>query len=156
MMDCYDNFGLDYVKQYPKLLEVEGVSLKPRILYSENKPTDTEYKIRGLHLDTGDKFLIGLWYFKHPDEPDDTGGDLFLLNPETKKHKKIKYKSNCFVIFPNLMTAWHSVTPRKPCKFPRRYVNLLLESTDTTLHNYRRAGLSVDDEFRGKLINYYK
>jgi hypothetical protein len=126
-----------------------------RLLYSENKPTDYEYKIRGLHLDTGDKHLVGLWYFKHPDEVDD-GGDLILMNPLTKQRKVVKYDSNMLVIFPNLPTAWHAVTSRKPSKYPRRYINLILESSEVRLHNYQRTGTSVDDEFRGKLVNYYE
>ena len=144
-----------YFTNYPKLVNSEEFRLDCRILYSENKPSSTGYKIRGWHLDTGDKHLVGLWYFKHPDEEDD-GGDLLLMNPVTKDHKKIKYERNKIIIFPNLPTAWHAVTPRKPSKYPRRYINLLVESPDITLHNYRRMGLSVDDEFRGKFINYYK
>jgi len=152
--DMHTKFIDAYLECYPKLLDKE-FKLECRILYSENTPSDTGYKIRGLHLDSGDKFLVGLWYFKHPDEEDD-GGDLILMNPSTKEFKTVKYESNTLVMFPNTLHAWHATTPRKPSKYPRRYINLLLESPEITLHNYRRTGNSVDDEFRGKLINYYK
>jgi len=79
-----------------------------------------------------------------------------LMNPSTKQTAKIKKSSNKLVLFPITLSSWHAVTPRKPCIYPRRYINLLLESPEITLHNYRRSGNSVDDEFRGKLINYYK
>ena len=144
-----------YLENYPKLLDKE-FRLDFRALYSENKASENSYKIRSWHLDSGDKFLVGLWYFKHPDEEEDCGGDLLLMNPLTKEHKQVKYGSNKFVIFPNIPTAWHAVTPRNPSKYPRRYVNLLIESPELTLHNYRRTAATVDDEFRGKLINYYK
>jgi hypothetical protein len=155
IFNSYEKFLPNIFDCYPKLLQKEGISLSPRILYSENIPSDKGYKIRGLHLDTGDKIVVGLWYFKHPEDID-SGGDLILMNPKTKESKKIEYGSNVFVIFPNVTTAWHMLTPRKPSKYPRRYINLLLESPDTKLHNYQRTGTSVDDEFRGKLVNYYE
>jgi hypothetical protein len=154
VLTCHSKFQEDYFGCYSKLIGME-YKVAIRALYSENKATDYEYKIRGLHLDTGDKHLVGLWYFKHPDD-NDSGGDLILLNPKTKQKKVVEYGSNVFVIFPNLMTAWHAVTPRKPSKYPRRYINLLLESPEVRLHNYQRTGASVDDEFRGKLVNYYE
>jgi hypothetical protein len=144
-----------YLESYPKLLNINEFRLNCRILYSENKPSEEGYKIRGWHLDSGDKFLVGLWYFKHPEEEDD-GGDLLLMNPTTKEFKTVKYEKNMFIIFPNTLNSWHAVSPRKSSKFPRRYINILVESPEITLHNYRRSGTSVDDEFRGKLINYYK
>ena len=153
--NCYENLINSLVHSYPKLTETE-FTLQTRIIYSENIPSENSYKIRGWHLDSGDKFLVGLWYFKHPEEPENSGGDLILMNPKTKKIKVIEYSSNKFVIFANTPVAWHSVTDRKPSKYPRRYINLILESTDTKLHNYQRAGTSVDDEFRGKLVNYYE
>jgi hypothetical protein len=143
------------VKCYTKLTGLEYKALQVRLIYSENEATDYDYKIRGLHLDTGDKHLVGLWYFKHPDDID-SGGDLILINPKTKEKKVVEYGSNVFVIFPNLMTAWHAVTPRKASKYPRRYINLTLESPDVTLHNYQRKAIHVDEEFRGKLVNYYE
>jgi hypothetical protein len=154
VLGCHSKFQQDYFDCYKKMIGIE-YKVAVRLLYSENKATDHDYKIRGLHLDTGDKHLVGLWYFKHPDDTD-SGGDLILLNPKTKEKKVVEYASNVFVIFPNLMTAWHAVTPRKSSKYPRRYINLLLESSDVKLHNYQRTGTSVDDEFRGKLINYYE
>jgi hypothetical protein len=154
MLDSYGKFVDDVMLCYPKLYGKE-YDLTSRILYSENIASETPYKIRGLHLDSGDKCLVGLWYFKHPEDTS-SGGDLLLMNPKTKQCKRIEYGSNVFVLFPNLTTAWHAVTPRQPSKYPRRYINLLLESKQVTLHNYRRSGTSVDDEFRGKLVNYYK
>jgi hypothetical protein len=152
---CYENLINPLVYCYPKLTEQE-FALQTRIIYSENLPSDELYKIRGWHLDTGDKFLVGLWYFKHPDEPEECGGDLLIMNPKTKEMKVVGYGSNKFIIFPNTVEAWHAVTSRKPSKYPRRYINLLLESRDNTfLHNYKRSGTSVDDEFRGKLVNNF-
>lgn len=152
---CNEYSATELIKHYPKLIKT-GAELKTRILCSENISSDYPYKIRGWHLDSGDKFIVGLWYFKHPDEEEDCGGDLLLMNPSTKDFKLVKYEANTLVIFPNTPNAWHAITPRKPSKYPRRYVNLLLESPEITLHNYRRNGTSVDDEFRGKLINYQK
>lgn len=150
---CFEQFSLDIINHYPKLKDHES-DLKSRILYSENKTSDDDYKIRGWHLDTGDKLLVGLWYFKHPNE-ENCGGDLLLMNPSTKEIKKFDYGTNQLIVFPNLTTSWHAITPRKPSIYPRRYINLLLESTNTKLHNYQRTGNSFDGEFRGKLINYY-
>jgi len=154
MLDTYGKFVDDVMLCYPKLYGKE-YDLTSRILYSENSASETPYKIRGWHLDSGDKCLVGLWYFKHPEDVA-SGGDLLLMNPKTKESKRIQYDSNVFVVFPNLTTAWHAITPRKPSKYPRRYINLLLESKEIVLHNYRRFGTSVDDEFRGTLVNYYK
>lgn len=151
---CHQQFANDYIECYPKLIDTPDFDVNPRVLYSENMASEEGYKIRGLHLDTGDKHLVGLWYFKHPDERDD-GGDLILMNPITKEHKLVKYESNVLVIFPNVMTSWHAVTPRKPSKYPRRYINLLLESSQVKLHNYQRTGTTVDSEFRGKLVSDY-
>jgi hypothetical protein len=153
LLETYKICVPEIVKCYPKIVEKE-IQLKSRILYSENKADDNGYKIRGWHLDTGEKILVGLWYFKHPDE-EDCGGDLMIMNPKTKETKTIPYASNQLILFPNTMSAWHAVTPRKPSKYPRRYINFLLESPDTKLHNYQRSGTSVDDEFRGKLVNYF-
>jgi hypothetical protein len=155
IFSSYNTLVNDIALNYPRLLEVQEIPLKTRILYTENQATDYDYKIRGWHLDTGDKFLVGLWYFKHPDEPDNTGGDLMLMNPKTKQTKIFPYGANQLVIFPNIPTAWHAITPRKPCKYPRRYINLILESPEITLHNYKRSGTSVDDEFRGNLVNNF-
>jgi hypothetical protein len=152
---CHNYFQADMFECYKKLAEIGEYKISVRLLYSENKPSEDGYKIRGLHLDTGDKHLVGLWYFKHPEDKD-SGGDLVLMNPLTKQRKLVEYGSNVFVAFPNLTTAWHAVTARKPSKYPRRYINLLLESPDVRLHNYQRTGTTVDDEFRGKLINYYE
>ncbi len=155
LLNANIDFSKDLLSYYPKLIDHE-LRLDSRVLYSENKATDYAYKIRGLHLDTGDKILVGLWYFKDDNESESYGGDLILYNPLTKQSKKIDYGSNVFVLFPNLPVSWHSVTPRLPCEHPRRYINLLLESENTILHNYKRPPGNVDSEFRGKFINYYK
>ena len=155
LLDANEFFYTTLLDSYPKLIDHE-MHLENRILYSENKATDYDYKIRGLHLDTGDKILVGLWYFKDENETGANGGDLVLYNPLTKKTKTVEYGRNVFVLFPNIPTSWHLVTPRKACQYPRRYVNLLLESKNTRLHNYQRTGTSVDSEFRGKLVTYYK
>jgi len=155
LFHCYETFLPSIFTCYPKLIEKKGITLTPKILYSQNDIFKNEYKIRGLHLDTGEKIIIGLWYFKNPEEIDD-GGDLILMNPISKDTKIVKYDSNLFIAFPNITTAWHAVTPRKASKYPRNYINLLLESSDVKLHNYQRVGNSIDNEFRDKLINYYE
>ena len=153
ILNIYDRFLDEMMINYPKLHE-QLINMESRVLYSENKPTNFPYKIRDLHLDTGDKFAVGLWYFKHPEEDDD-GGNLVLVNPKTAEMKEIKYEENTIVFFPNLPTSWHLITPRTASKYPRRFINIMLEvvDKDKKLHNYQRSG---PEEFRGKLINYYK
>ena len=148
-----------FSNEYPKLFDKEisddtDLTFRTRILYSQNPPSTTGYKIRDWHLDTGDKYMIGLWYLKHPEEDND-GGNLKLLNPKTNEMVEIKYEENLFVVFPNLTSSWHAITPRNASKYPRRYINFLFENVDLSkkLHNYERSGPA---EFRGKLINYYK
>ena len=168
---AFEYYHTEFVQHYPKLakeIHIDNIEhanqIEPdmkfefRALYSQNPATETGFKIRNWHLDSGDKFMVGLWYFKHPEEDDD-GGHLLLMNPETKDVTKIEYKENNFILFPNLPISWHAITPRYKSKYPRRFVNFLLESDNTpkkVLHNYRRTSAHYESEFRGKLINYYK
>jgi len=92
--------------------------------------------VRGKHLDTGDKAIVGLWYFAHP-------GDLAGGNLKLGLDTMIPYQPNSMVIFPNLPSAWHEVTPRGPSIYDRRFINFVAE-TDVRLHDYCRDPLGRD------------
>ena len=150
MMHAYELFADHLINCYPKIVTKE-FRITAKHLYSTNCPSNDGYKIRDWHIDTGEKLIIGLWYFKHP--KDEGGGDLMLMNPQTGDIDKFDYGENQLIIFPNLMTSWHSITPRKPSPYPRRFLNLLIDSPDIRFHNYQRT---TESEFRGRLTNYYK
>lgn len=146
MWSSYKRFLPYFQSDYPKL-DLQKVNTQFRYLYCEN----SEGKIRDWHIDTGEKLVVGLWYFKHPNEVDD-GGHLMLMNPLNQQKVQFTYDTNKIIILPNLTTSWHSITPRNSSKYPRRFVNLLLEG-DIKLHNYQRG---TETEYRGRLVNYYK
>jgi hypothetical protein len=106
-----------------------------RAMYSTFPAKETPTQLRERHLDSGRKAVIGLWYFKHPD--DAAGGDLDL-NGLT-----VPYAENALVLFPNTLDAWHSVGPRGASLHPRRMINMVGE-LKAPLHNYRRDLLGRD------------
>jgi hypothetical protein len=107
-----------------------------RAMFATQPASPEPTPVRGKHLDAGDKVIVGLWYFAHPG--DRAGGHLKLgLNTV------IPYQPNSMVIFPNLPSAWHEVTPRGPSIYDRRFINFVAE-TDVRLHDYCRDPLGRD------------
>jgi hypothetical protein len=107
-----------------------------RIQYAENPLSITQpLKIRGWHLDNGTKEMVGLWYFRD-DYDESVGGNLLLLNPETNEKLEIDYKENYFVLFPNTITSWHAVTPRKFGVTPRKFINIKVNNFSEKMHCY--------------------
>lgn len=84
--------------------------LTQRSMFSTFPASDTPTKLRGPHLDSGTKVLVGLWYFADP--RDSAGGDITVGGCE------VPYGENVMVIFPNLTSAWHSVSERAPSRHP--------------------------------------
>ena len=118
---------------YPRLDQDKLIGVCSH-LFSQNPP-DKAYPMRKLHIDSGNKLVTGLWYFKHPDEKDD-GGNLVLHNPTTKQEKVFEYGENKIVLFPNTPLSWHYITDRKESKYPRRFICMRLESR-LKLHDYQ-------------------
>jgi len=108
-----------------------------RVQYSQNSDSqDHVVPIRGWHLDNGNKYLVGLWYFGEPG--DQAQGDLMLLNPETGEKRMVEYGPNRMVIFPNTIYAWHGITDRQRSAVCRRFLNIVLEDqgTQVKMHQY--------------------
>lgn len=135
--------------EYPKM-DFNSIQTTKRYLFSHNTPNLKPNVIRGLHLDNGTKIVVGLWYFK--DLNDDAGGDLFLVNPQTKQSTIFKYDTNKLIIFPNLLTSWHAVTQRAPSSVARKFINIIMES-DIYLHSYNKVG---NQEPKVKVVNNFK
>lgn len=146
---AYEQFEPVLQAEYPKM-DFDSLEKRHRYLFSYNTPNQSTNIVRGLHLDNGTKIIVGLWYFKDPN--DDAGGDLFLVNPLTKQSKTFEYAENKIILFPNIMTAWHAVTARKPTLNMRRFINIILES-DTFLHSYNKTSI---EEPREKVVNNFK
>jgi len=115
---------------YPKW---KGNIISKRYQFSGNRMSSQPYKMRDWHLDKGNKAIIGLWYFKHPNDTDEAG--LHISNGNNKKY--IPYSENRCVLFPNLPNSWHKVGERSMWTHERRFINIILE-TDETLHDYKR------------------
>ena len=95
--------------------------------YKQNIDISFEYTIdRGTHLDNQKKELIGLWYFK---DPNDTGGmDLYVCKDSEGSEKKfLQYSSNKMILFKNHKNAWHGVTYRNKTNFPRKSLYFFTE-----------------------------
>ena len=147
--EAYNTFLPNLQEEYPKM-DFNTLSKRSRYLFSHNTPSLNPNVIRGLHLDNGTKIIVGLWYFK--DDEDTAGGDLYLMNPITKKSTIFKYDSNKLIIFPNIITAWHAVTKRNSSAIPRKFINIILES-DVFLHSYNKIGIT---EPKNKVVNNFK
>lgn len=153
-LDCvvdvaYNQFEQVLKDEYPKM-DFSTLNKNKRYLFSYNTPNESTNVIRGLHLDNGKKIIVGLWYFKDPD--DEAGGDLFLANPLTKQSTVFKYQENAMILFPNTTVAWHAVTARKPTLKTRRFINIILES-DTFLHSYNKTTI---EEPKEKVVNNFR
>ena len=125
--------------------EADEEIFETKKLFSTNLANDKTFSPRGWHLDTGEKIIIGLWYFAHPN--DNAGGNLQIFSGRALDTKQIDYSPNTFVLMPNLTTAWHRVTKRQPTKLNRRFVNTVLYQPDLKFHEYSR-NVDGSDSFR--------
>lgn len=147
--EAYKVFLPRLQEEYPKM-DFTSLNKRKKYLFSHNTASSTPNIIRGLHLDHGSMIVLGMWYFK--EDGDTAGGDLYLMNPITKKTMTFEYGSNKLILFPNLLTSWHAITQRNATNVPRKFINILLES-DTALHSYSRDG---QHEPRKKVVNNFK
>jgi hypothetical protein len=131
MNDAMALFGEALLAEYGKPIQITGV----RSMFSTQPASPEATNVRQPHLDHGRKALIGLWYFAHPE--DKAGGDLMVGDI------RVPYAENVMVIFPNLRSAWHHVTPRGPSQYARRFLNFVAEVEDP-LHGYTRDALGRD------------
>jgi hypothetical protein len=89
-----------------------------------------------------------------PHDDDDAGGDLLLKNSADGHVHRVEYKANNLTLFPNLTTSWHKVDTRKPSRFNRNFINIVLESNHPMLfHDYQRDD-DGRDGFREVKKNY--
>jgi hypothetical protein len=123
-------------KTYPTWVPKD---LSIRSQFAGNLKSDRAYRMRDWHLDNGNKVVIGLWYFKHPDDSDEGG-----LHISDGIHEKlIPYQENTVVFLPNLPNAWHKVGDRSIWTHERRFINIVVEQ-DQVLHDYLRSPDGVD------------
>jgi len=148
MKDAYNQFLPTLKKEYPKWDFEEQKAV--RFQYSTNYAHIKEYSSRDWHIDSGDKLIIGLWYFRDPN--DGAGGNLQITNGDNEEIKEIEYEENVMVIFPNTTKSWHRVKERLPSKINRKFINMLVEQK-TRLHSYTR-GREGNDSFKN-VENYY-
>jgi hypothetical protein len=106
-----------------------------------NSPVLRESSVRTAHIDNPKKIYNALLYCR--DENDDSeGGDLALyrfkgkpgfrdlrtaLANRIEEVARIPYKANTLVLFANSVNSVHGVTPRKPTRHIRRYINFQVE-----------------------------
>ncbi len=123
---------LPYLKEvYPNW---SPSKLRTRCQFAGNLISDEHYAMRDWHLDNGNKVLIGLWYFKHPDDSNEGG----LHISDGVNEKLIPYQENAVVFLPNLPNAWHKVGERSTWTHERRFINIVVEQQEY-LHDYRRG-----------------
>ena len=128
---------LPYIKEaYPKWIPNK---LTIRSQFAGNLKSDHSYRMRDWHLDNGNKVVIGLWYFKHPDDSNDAG--LHISNGTSEK--LIPYQENTIVFLPNLPNSWHKVGERLTWTHERRFINIVIEQQQT-FHDYTRDHNGVD------------
>ena len=115
-----------------------------------NTPSSKKSSVIEPHTDAGKELYAGLLYFRNSDDSSD-GGDLVVHRWKNNKKKKfihgamvkkdliedsniIKYDKNTLVFFLNTVDFIHSVSPRNPSIYSRRFVNILadLPSEDLT------------------------
>lgn len=125
------------IKEYPKW---KPNNIKIRFQYGGNIVSDTAYKMRDWHLDNGDKLIIGLWYFKHPDDTND--GGLHITNQVDEYY--YPYETNRCLFIPNLTNAWHKVGDRNEWNYERRFINIIVDQ-DIFMHDYLRADDDTDN-----------
>jgi len=121
---------------YPKW---SPTTLSARFQFSGNLKSDHPYSMRDWHLDNGNKVVIGLWYFKDPNDSNEAG--LHISNGVDEK--VIPYDENTIVFLPNLPNAWHKVGNRSVWTHERRFVNIVVEQREM-LHDYKRDSDGID------------
>jgi hypothetical protein len=147
--DAFKLFQDDLEGHYPNW---KPSTSRRRFMYCHNAASEKPFMARDWHLDYGSKLLSGLWYMPHDD--DDAGGDLLLKNSANGDVHRVEYKANNLILFPNLTTSWHKVDTRKPSKFNRNFINIVLESHYPMLfHDYQRDE-NGQDGFREVRNNY--
>ena len=147
--DAFDLFHADLADHYPNW---KPPTSRKRFMYCHNAASDKPFMARDWHLDAGTKLVSGLWYMPHDD--DDAGGDLLLKNSADGDVHRVEYKANNLILFPNLTTSWHKVDTRKPARFNRNFINIVLESNHPMLfHDYQRDD-DGRDGFREVKNNY--
>ena len=146
---AFDLFCVDLADHYPNW---KPTTSRKRFMYCHNAASDKPFMARDWHLDNGSKLVSGLWYMPHDD--DDAGGDLLLKNSEDGDVHRVEYKANNLILFPNLTTSWHKVDTRRPSRFNRNFINIVLESNHPMIfHNYQRDD-EGQDGFREVRNNY--
>ena len=78
------------------------------------------YINRGPHHDNLKKLVVGLWYFRDPN--DDGKGGLGLHDINRDLCTEVPYEENKIVIFKNDFKAFHSVMPRKITEYKRKSI----------------------------------
>ncbi|MGE0723090.1 MAG: hypothetical protein AB7O45_01880 [Alphaproteobacteria bacterium] len=105
-----------------------------------NTPVTAETTVRGAHIDTPDKIVSGLYYFR-PDDDATPGGDLdlyrwrgpprfyelFAPHDAVERVATVPYAANCFLAFVNAPVSVHGVSRRAVSDRPRFYVNFIAE-----------------------------
>ena len=124
------------IEEYPNW-KPSNTTLK--FQYSGNIVSETSYNMRDWHLDNGDKIIVGLWYFKHPEDTND--GGLHISNGKDEIY--YPYESNKIVFIPNLTNAWHKVGNRTVWNYDRRFINIVVKQ-DEFVHDYLRNDYNTD------------
>jgi len=116
-----------------------------------NTPSSIKSSVIGPHTDGSKKLYAGLLYFRNTKDISN-GGDLIIHKWKSDKRKNyiygnmvkknlieqvnlIKYEKNKLVFFLNTIDFIHSVSPRDPSKYSRRFVNILAEFPAKELKN---------------------
>lgn len=109
--------------------------------FGMNSPVLRESSVRTAHIDNPKKIYNALLYCRSPDD-DSEGGDLALyrfkgkpgfrdlrtaLPNRIEEVARIPYAANTLVLFANSINSVHGVTPRKPTRHVRRYINFQVE-----------------------------
>lgn len=80
------------------------------------------------HLDHRRRLATMLLYFDAPSPETFVGGDLVLHRADGSEARRIAPSENRAVLFPCSERSWHSVTPVRECRLPRRFVQVSLTS----------------------------
>ena len=108
-----------------------------------NSPVREECRVRTVHVDNPNKLCNALLYMRC-DEDDADGGDLEICRFKDRPRfwevstpddfidvvEYVPYQANTLVFMVNSPYALHGVTPRKPTRHYRRYINFLAEFSE--------------------------
>lgn len=103
--------------------------------------------LKNTHIDGRHKYYTGMMYFREPGD-EDTGANFYLekYDDEGNKigEKKIEYKNNIAIFWPNLTTSWHRAESRNiVTSSTRRFINFVAEG-EKPLHDYHAKTQSND------------